>query len=123
MATGIVNPGDRFNNWTVIGLAGKDKSGGQIYKSRCICGTVRDVKKCNLGVVAGCGCKRKAYKARTKIKKNKDKKQAVIIKSNNAQPQSKKNDNAVYVQPTKTARQLIDEHKEQKLLERELSTF
>lgn len=61
MATGLVSPGDKFNNWTVVKQGEKDKQGGQQFYCECVCGTKRLVRKCNLGNVKGCGCDRKAY--------------------------------------------------------------
>ncbi|WP_304637127.1 MULTISPECIES: hypothetical protein [Pseudoalteromonas] len=61
MATGLVSPGDKFNNWTVVKQGEKDKQGGQKFHCKCVCGTERLVRKCNLGKVKGCGCDRKAY--------------------------------------------------------------
>ena len=61
MATGLVSPGEQFNNWTVIKQGAKDKQGGQQFYCECVCGTKRLVRKCNLGNVKGCGCDRKAY--------------------------------------------------------------
>lgn len=61
MATGKVSPGDKFNNWTVVKQGEKDKQGGQQFHCKCVCGTRRLVRKCNLGNVKGCGCDRKAY--------------------------------------------------------------
>ena len=61
MATGLVSPGDKFNNWTVVKQGEKDKQGGQQFHCKCVCGTKRLVRKCNLGNVKGCGCDRKAY--------------------------------------------------------------
>ncbi|TMP46638.1 MULTISPECIES: hypothetical protein [unclassified Pseudoalteromonas] len=61
MATGLVSPGDKFNNWTVVKQGPKDKQGGQQFHCKCVCGTKRLVRKCNLGNVKGCGCDRKAY--------------------------------------------------------------
>lgn len=61
MATGLVSPGDKFNNWTVVKQGEKDKQGAQQFHCECVCGTKRLVRKCNLGNVKGCGCDRKAY--------------------------------------------------------------
>lgn len=63
--------GNSYNNWTVIAESTQHKE--KHYECVCICGTKRDVKKGNLGVVKGCGCQRKAY-----VKSNKPRKQQAI---------------------------------------------
>lgn len=57
--------GDQFNNWTVLSASGRTKKHEQLYKCQCICGTIREVRKDNLGKVLGCGCTRRTYKKRT----------------------------------------------------------
>jgi len=61
--------GQQFNNWTVLLFQGKDEKHNQLYNCQCICGTIRTVRKGNLGVAIGCGCVRKTYKVQPKIRK------------------------------------------------------
>lgn len=63
MATGLVSAGDVFNNWTVLCSAERDAQKREQFKCKCVCGTTRVVRKCNLGHVQGCGCDRKAYES------------------------------------------------------------
>lgn len=56
--------GDQFNNWTVLEFAGRNKKNEQLYSCQCICGTIREVRRDNLGKVMGCGCVRRTYKER-----------------------------------------------------------
>lgn len=60
--------GQQFNNWTVLSFLGKDEKHNQLYSCQCICGTIRTVRKGNLGIAIGCGCVRKTYKVQPKIK-------------------------------------------------------
>lgn len=54
-----------YNNFTVLGEAGKDSSNGeQRYLCLCVCGAKREVRKSNLGKIKGCGCQRQEYKPR-----------------------------------------------------------
>jgi hypothetical protein len=50
--------GRRFNRWTAVCLAGKTKSGQQLIRCRCDCGTVKDVYPRTLlvGESGSCGC-------------------------------------------------------------------
>ncbi|GLX85071.1 hypothetical protein tloyanaT_13230 [Thalassotalea loyana] len=57
--------GDVFNNFTVLGEVARPSSNGLAYfRCKCVCGTIREVRKDNLGKVKGCGCQRKVYKKR-----------------------------------------------------------
>lgn len=51
--------GGKFNNWTVIGVAPRDKTGKMMYRCQCECGTERDVRAYSLftGDSKSCGCK------------------------------------------------------------------
>ena len=64
-----LSTGEQFNNWTVLSFAGTNKKHEQLYNCQCICGTIRTVRKGNLGVAIGCGCVRKTYKVQPKIRK------------------------------------------------------
>ena len=62
-----LSTGEQFNNWTVLSFAGTNKKHEQLYNCQCICGTIRQVRKDNLGKVTGCGCVRntpKKYKTK-----------------------------------------------------------
>lgn len=61
--------GEQFNNWTVLSSAGTDERNNKVYNCQCVCGTIRKVRKSNLGKVTGCGCVRQAYAPRTPSKK------------------------------------------------------
>lgn len=64
MDTGKVKAGEVFNNWTVLN---QDRCNREVqhFMCKCVCGNKRVVRKDNLGLVQGCGCDRKTYKART----------------------------------------------------------
>lgn len=58
--TRVINDGDVFHDWTVIGKSKKIDDKGEIYfECRCVCGTKRAVRKSSLGKAQGCGCIRK----------------------------------------------------------------
>ncbi|MDI4654243.1 MULTISPECIES: hypothetical protein [Pseudoalteromonas] len=59
MAKGKVLPNQSFNDWTVIESKGKDTANKELFKCKCICGTIKIIRKCSLGRVKGCGCSRK----------------------------------------------------------------
>ncbi|MDO6426207.1 hypothetical protein Q4489_04245 [Thalassotalea sp. 1_MG-2023] len=59
-----LSKGDQFNNWTVLSFSGRNEKCEQHYKCQCICGTIREVRRSNLGKVMGCGCVRRTYKER-----------------------------------------------------------
>lgn len=52
--------GLRFGKWTVLSLAGKDKSGHTMWHCKCDCGTERDIPGMQLkrGKTQSCGCVR-----------------------------------------------------------------
>tara|TARA_B100001059_G_scaffold1670_1_gene1422 strand:+ start:2769 stop:3098 length:330 start_codon:yes stop_codon:yes gene_type:complete len=77
MATGKVKAGDVFNNWTVLNEDRRNR-GVQHFMCKCVCGTTRVVRKDNLGLVQGCGCERKTYKARTGETKPRTKKARIV---------------------------------------------
>lgn len=53
--------GQKFNMWNVLECAGKNKSGGYLWKCQCDCGTIRVVegRSVRTGTSKGCGCARK----------------------------------------------------------------
>jgi hypothetical protein len=54
-----LNPGEKYNYWTVISKSNfTNKKGETYYKCQCDCGTVRDVKSYHLrnGGSKSCGC-------------------------------------------------------------------
>jgi len=66
MAKGKVLPHQSYNDWTVIESKGKDTANKELFKCKCICGTIRVIRKCSLGRVKGCGCSRKKNARRYK---------------------------------------------------------
>nr|DAI11524.1 MAG TPA: DNA-directed RNA polymerase [Caudoviricetes sp.] len=62
----ILQPGDRFGHWTVLGYIGLRKASSnarnrlRMYRCRCDCGRERDVRGTDLtrGVSPSCGCRR-----------------------------------------------------------------
>ena len=62
----ILQPGDRFGHWTVLGYIGLRKASSnarnrlRMYRCRCDCGRERDVRGTDLtkGVSTSCGCRR-----------------------------------------------------------------
>lgn len=94
--------GDEFNNWTVLATAGRTKTHEQLYKCQCICGTVRNVRKSNLGKVMGCGCVRRTYKERTANPKppQKIKTQNATTKQNVGRPLGRQKPTPKPTQPT-----------------------
>lgn len=62
----ILQPGDRFGHWTVLGYIGLRKASSNVrnrlrmYRCRCDCGRERDVRGTDLtrGVSPSCGCRR-----------------------------------------------------------------
>jgi hypothetical protein len=77
MATGKVKAGDVFNNWTLLNEDRRNRC-VQHFMCKCVYGTTRVVCKDNLGLVQGCGCDRKTYKARTCEIKPRTKKARIV---------------------------------------------
>lgn len=52
--------GKRFGNWRVLSCAGRNKSGGAVWKCECSCGNVRivDGRSLRSGASTNCGCLR-----------------------------------------------------------------
>lgn len=126
MAKGLVSAGEVFNNWTVISEAERDTKRAQQFLCKCICGTQRVVKKCNLGNVTGCGCVRatpKPYKARAaKAKAPKAKPIALPPKHIRSMSDTKPPENTTprpeYKERRKSMRERIEERQEQVRLSR-----
>lgn len=128
MAKGLVSPGERFNNWTVISEAEKDSKRGQQFLCKCICGTERVVRKANLGKVKGCGCDRKAYITsgrftgkRPAVKKKAATQPAAFdgqrVKGREVEPPAERIENRPkYSERKKTTREQIEEKIEQRKL-------
>ena len=121
MATGKINNGDKFNNWTVIEPA----TTALFFKCICICGTQREVRKDNLGNVKGCGCHRatpKTYKTRTKktkvikVQSVRTEKQPQQFINQTSEPEQ----NTVYI---KNTRQQIEDRLEKQKLEKLLTDY
>lgn len=86
-----ISVGDRFNNLTVIGVCEhKASNGNKIYKCKCICGQLREVQKCNLGRVIGCGCTRSTTYAPRKSTKPRQAKPKQQVKSTTPPAATKK---------------------------------
>jgi hypothetical protein len=125
MATGKINDGDVFNNWTVI----KEQprvDGKQVFMCKCVCGVRKDVRKCNLGNVTGCGCERSAYKART-YKATRKVRSAVKKVDKPVRPAGKEKQNVKsdkagpnFDDRKKSPRELLEEHLEQARLDKQL---
>ena len=127
MATGKVKAGDVFNNWTVLNENRRNR-GVQHFMCKCVCGTTRVVRKDNLGLVQGCGCDRKAYKARTAETETKPRTKKARIVSPKPVSTPKKishhesqEPRPQYQQRSKSTRELLEERLAQKQLEKELS--
>ncbi len=130
MAKGLVTAGDVFKNWTVISEAERDNKRAQQFLCKCICGTQRVVKKCNLGNVKGCGCDRKSYestgnyagiKRRSSKRKVKPAVSLSIMRPNNDKvepPEENNEPRPEYKERRKCARELIEERKEQARVDR-----
>ena len=125
MATGKVKAGDVFNNWTVLNEDRRNR-GVQHFMCKCVCGTTRVVRKDNLGLVQGCGCDRKAYKARTGETKPRAKKARIVSPKPVSTPvkishHENQEPRPQYQQRSKSTRELLEERLAQKQLEKELS--
>lgn len=125
MAKGKVKAGDVFNNWTVLKEDRRNR-GVQHFMCKCVCGTTRVVRKDNLGLVQGCGCERKTYKARTGETKPRNKKSRIVSpKAVNESVKISHHENQKprpqYQQRSKSTRELLEERLAQKQLEKELS--
>ncbi|ENN97519.1 MULTISPECIES: hypothetical protein [Pseudoalteromonas] len=125
MATGKVKAGDVFNNWTVLNEDRRNR-GVQHFMCKCVCGTTRVVRKDNLGLVQGCGCERKIYKARTGKTKPRTKKARIVSPKTVSAPakiphHENQEPRPQYQQRSKSTRELLEERLAQKQLEKELS--